>query len=31
MADYLREHQDKVIGRWTELVVAGVRGRITRR
>jgi rsbT co-antagonist protein RsbR len=27
MADYLREHQDKVIGRWTELVVAGVRGR----
>jgi len=29
MADYLREHQDKVIGRWTELVVAGVRGRIT--
>jgi rsbT co-antagonist protein RsbR len=29
MADYLREHQDKVIDRWTELVVAGVRGRIT--
>jgi rsbT co-antagonist protein RsbR len=27
MADYLREHQDKVIGRWTDLVVAGVRGR----
>src|SRR5580693_4426525 len=27
MADYLREHQDKVIGRWCELVVAGVRGR----
>ena len=29
MADYLREHHDKVIGRWTELVVAGVRGRTT--
>jgi len=29
MADYLREHQDKVIGRWTELIVAGVRGRTT--
>jgi rsbT co-antagonist protein RsbR len=29
MADYLRERQDKVIGRWTELVVAGVRGRVT--
>jgi rsbT co-antagonist protein RsbR len=29
MADYLRDHQDKVIGRWTELVVAGVRGRVT--
>jgi rsbT co-antagonist protein RsbR len=27
MADYLREHQDKVVGRWTDLVVAGVRGR----
>jgi rsbT co-antagonist protein RsbR len=27
MADYLRDHQDKVIGRWTELVVAGSRGR----
>jgi rsbT co-antagonist protein RsbR len=27
MADYLREHQDKVIGRWTELVVTGLRGR----
>jgi rsbT co-antagonist protein RsbR len=27
MADYLREHHDKVIGRWSELVVAGVRGR----
>ncbi len=29
MADYLREHQDKVISRWTELVVARMRGRIT--
>jgi len=29
MADYLRDHHDKVIGRWTELVVAGVRGRVT--
>jgi rsbT co-antagonist protein RsbR len=29
MADYLRDHQDKVIGRWTELVVTGVRGRVT--
>jgi rsbT co-antagonist protein RsbR len=29
IADYLRDHQDKVIGRWTELVVAGVRGRVT--
>ena len=27
MADYLREHQDKVVGRWSELIVAGVRGR----
>jgi rsbT co-antagonist protein RsbR len=27
MADYLRDHHDKVIGRWTELVVAGSRGR----
>jgi rsbT co-antagonist protein RsbR len=27
MAKYLRDHQDKVIGRWSELVVAGVRGR----
>jgi rsbT co-antagonist protein RsbR len=27
MAVYLRDHQDKVIGRWSELVVAGVRGR----
>jgi rsbT co-antagonist protein RsbR len=29
MAEYLREHQDKVIGRWTELVVTGVRSRLT--
>jgi len=29
MAEYLRDHHDKVIGRWTELVVAGVRGRLT--
>ena len=27
MADYLREHQDKVIGRWSELVSSGVRAR----
>lgn len=27
MAAYLRDHQEKVIGRWTELVVAGLRGR----
>jgi len=27
MADYLREHHDKVVGRWTELVVSGMRGR----
>jgi len=27
MADYLRDHQDKVVGRWTELVVAAARGR----
>jgi rsbT co-antagonist protein RsbR len=27
MADFLREHQDKVVGRWSELVVAGLRGR----
>jgi rsbT co-antagonist protein RsbR len=29
MAELLREHHDKVIVRWTELVVAGVRGRTT--
>jgi rsbT co-antagonist protein RsbR len=27
MAVYLREHQDKVVGRWSDLVVASVRGR----
>ncbi len=27
MAAYLRDHQDKVVGRWSELVVAGIRGR----
>ncbi len=27
MADYLRDQQDKIVGRWSELVVAGVRGR----
>ena len=27
MAAYLRDHQDKLVGRWTELVVAGLRGR----
>ena len=27
MADYLRDHHDKVVGHWSELVVAGVRGR----
>ena len=27
MAAYLREHQDKVVGRWSDLVVAGMRGR----
>ena len=27
IADYLRDHQDKVVGRWSELVVAGGRGR----
>jgi rsbT co-antagonist protein RsbR len=27
MADYLRDHHDKVAGRWTELVVSGMRGR----
>ncbi len=27
MAEYLRDHRDKVVGRWSELVVVGVRGR----
>jgi rsbT co-antagonist protein RsbR len=27
MAAFLRDHQDKIVGRWSELVVAGVRGR----
>ena len=27
MAAYLRDHQDKVVGRWTEMVVTGLRGR----
>ena len=27
MAAYLRDHQDKLVGRWTELVVTGLRGR----
>ena len=27
MADYLRDHQDKIVSRWSELVVAGLRGR----
>src|ERR1700733_2268948 len=27
MAAFLRDHQDKVIARWTELVAAGLRGR----
>jgi rsbT co-antagonist protein RsbR len=27
MADYLREHRDKIVARWGELVVAGLRGR----
>jgi rsbT co-antagonist protein RsbR len=30
MAAYLRDHHDKVVGRWTELVAAGVRSRISR-
>ncbi|HEY1624448.1 MAG TPA: STAS domain-containing protein, partial [Streptosporangiaceae bacterium] len=29
MAAHLRDHHDKVVGRWTELVLAGVRGRIS--
>jgi rsbT co-antagonist protein RsbR len=27
MAAFMRDHQDKVVGRWSELVAAGVRGR----
>jgi rsbT co-antagonist protein RsbR len=27
MAEYLRDHHDKVVGRWTELVVSRMRGR----
>jgi rsbT co-antagonist protein RsbR len=27
MADFLRDHHDKVVSRWSELVVAGLRGR----
>src|ERR1700753_3009225 len=27
MADYLRDHRDKIVGRWSELVISGVRGR----
>jgi rsbT co-antagonist protein RsbR len=30
MAAYLGDHRDKVVGRWSELVVAGIRGRVTR-
>lgn len=30
MAAYLRDHHDKVIDRWSELIVAGIRGRISR-
>ena len=27
MAVYMRDHQDKVVGRWSEIVAAGLRGR----
>ena len=27
MAAYMRDHQDKVVGRWSDVVVAGLRGR----
>jgi rsbT co-antagonist protein RsbR len=27
MAAYMRDHQEKVVGRWSELVTAGIRGR----
>jgi rsbT co-antagonist protein RsbR len=29
MAVFMRDHQEKVVGRWAELVAAGVRGRIS--
>ena len=29
MAAYMRDHQEKVVGRWSELVAAGVRGPIS--
>jgi rsbT co-antagonist protein RsbR len=29
MAAYMRDHQDKVVGRWSELVAGGLRGRIS--
>jgi rsbT co-antagonist protein RsbR len=29
MAEFLLEHRDKVVGRWCELIVTGVRGRIS--
>src|SRR5690242_19235215 len=27
MVAYMRDHQDKVVGRWTDLMIAGLRGR----
>jgi rsbT co-antagonist protein RsbR len=30
MAQYLRDNRDKVVGRWSDLVAAGARGRTTR-
>ena len=30
MAAFLRDNHDKVVGRWTDLVVAGIRGRTSR-
>jgi rsbT co-antagonist protein RsbR len=30
MANFLRDHQDKIIGRWSELLAAGLRGRTSR-
>jgi hypothetical protein len=30
MAAFLRDNHDKIVGRWSELVVAGVRGRTSR-